>query len=84
LLLLTSKFGYILTGKYFDSTVKDDKIGHQVVSACLTTLERIHPCLSDLWDLDKIGICVYVKDDDKALEQSNNTMRYENGRYYIT
>jgi len=63
-----SNFGYILTWKYFDSTVKDDRIGHQVVSTCLNTLERIYPCLGDLWDLDKIGICVYVKDDDKALE----------------
>ena len=52
--LLASKFGYILTGKYVDSTVKDDRIGHQVVSACLTIPERIHPCLSELWDLDKI------------------------------
>ena len=61
-----SNFGYILTWKYFDSTVKDDRIGHQVVS----TLRRISPCLNDLWDLDKIGICdsPYVKDDDKALE----------------
>jgi len=48
--------------------------------------QRTGPCLSDLWELDKIGICdtPFVKDDYKALEQFNNTILYEKGRYHIT
>ena len=86
LLLLVSKLGYILTGKYFDSTAEGGRSSNQVVSACLTTSQTTGPCLSDLWELDKIGICdtPYVKDDDKALEQFNNIILYEKGRYHIT
>ena len=44
LLLLSSKFGYILTGKYYDS-----KAGAiEGVSTCLYTI--YNPCLSDMWN----------------------------------
>ena len=56
---------------------------HQTVSFCVTTS---YPNLCDLWDLDHIGIrdSPYVRDDDKALEQFNNTIQYKEGCYHVT
>ena len=71
LLLLSSKFGYILTGKY-----NDPKAGAgEGVSTCVSTI--YNPCLSDMWNLDSIGIheSPNVKEDDRALEESNRTRR---------
>ena len=44
------------------------------------------PCLSDLWNLETIGICdpIHVRDDDKALNKFNSTICYQEGRYFIT
>ena len=86
LFLLSSKLGYILTGKYLDPMIDHDRHRtdcHQTVSFCVTTS---YPNLCDLWDLDHIGIrdSPYVRDDDKALEQFNNTIQYKEGRYHVT
>jgi len=80
LLLLSSKFGYILTGKYHDP----DAGTGGMVSSCLVATQD--PCLSDLWSLDCIGIRdpPNVKEDDKALEEFNRTVCYEGQRYYVT
>ena len=49
-------------------------------------LQNDSPCLSDLWNLDTIGICdpVHIKDDDRALDKLNNTICYQEGQYFIT
>ena len=41
------------------------------------------PCLSDLWNLETIGIHdpIHVGDDDKALHKFNSTIHYQEGRY---
>ena len=78
LLLLSSKFGYILTGKYYDSKAA-------AVEGESTSLTTIHnPCLSDMWNLDSIGIheSPNVK-DDRALEEFNRTVCYKEQRYYV-
>ena len=38
------------------------------------------------WNLEAIGICdpIHVKDDDRALDKFNNTICYQEGRYFIT
>ena len=82
LLLLSSKLGYILTGRYLDPTKRDvDKI-----SSCLVMSQNDNPCLSDLWDLETIGISdpIHVRDDDRALSKFNSTICYQEGRYFIT
>ena len=42
--------------------------------------------VEDLWNLETIGIeePVDITDDDRALEQFNKSVCFENGRYYIT
>ena len=85
LLLLSSKLGYIVTGKYPDPTTECDGHSNQTVSFCVT-IQKGYPNLCDLWDLDQIGIkeSPYVMDNDKALEQFNNAIQYKEGRYYIS
>ena len=45
-----------------------------------------NPNVEDLWNLETIGIMepVNITDDDRALEQFNKSVYFENGRYYIT
>ena len=83
LLLLSSKLGYILTGKYPDLIEKDTDNEN---SCCLVVSQNNGPCLSDLWDLETIGIqdSIHVKDDDIALDKFNSTICYQEGRYFIT
>ena len=71
LLLLSSKLGYILAGKYCDPS---DNKGQ--ITACVVTS---HDPSQDLWNLEKIGITdsPYVKEDDKALEHFNNAIIYQ-------
>jgi len=82
LLLLSSRLGYIITGRFYDHTGCDK----QIISSCAITSVADNHCLSDLWNLDRIGISesFEVKDDDKALEQFNNTVCYKEGRYFVT
>ena len=77
--------GYIVTGKYLDPTIDGDRHSNQTISFCVT-IQKGFPSLCDLWDLDQIGIkdSPYVRDDDKALQQFNNTIQYKEGRYYVT
>ena len=44
-----------------------------------------NPNIEDFWRLETIGISdlSVLTDDDKALEQFNNSIIFENGRYYI-
>ena len=48
--------------------------------------QNASPCLSDFWSLDTIGICdpIHVKDNDRTLDKFNNTICYQEGRYFIT
>ena len=45
-----------------------------------------NPNIEDLWNLETIGIVkpVDITDDDRALEQFNKSVCFENKRYYIT
>ena len=83
LLSSSSKLGYILTGKYCDPIDIKDCEGQ--ITACVVTSHASDPC-SDLWSLEKIGITgsPYVKEDDEALEHCNNTVSYQDGRYFAS
>ena len=83
LLLLLSKLGYILTGKYCGPVDTKDCEGQ--ITACVVTSHASDPCL-DLWSLEKIGITdsPYVKEDDEALEHFNSRVCYRDGRYFVT
>ena len=84
LLLISSKLGYVLTGKYPDPSEEGSK-GNDVTS-CLVMAKDETLCLNRFWDLDTIGIRdpVYVGEDDKALENFNSTVSHSNGRYFVT
>ena len=74
---MSSKLGYILTGKYCDPIDTKDCEGQ--ITACVVTS---HACDR----LEKIGITdsPYVKEDDEALEHINSTVSYRDGRYFVT
>ena len=84
LLLLSSKLGYILTGRYLDPTKGD--IDDNTISSCLVMSQNDYPCLSDLWNLETIGIGdpIHVRDDDEALNKFNSTIRCQEARYFVT
>ena len=44
-----------------------------------------NPSVEDFWRLETIGIIDLpdLTDDDTALEQFNNSICFENGRYYV-
>ena len=100
LYLVSSKIGYILTGRYSHP----GHMGcHQNVSTCFVMTQVNHtvsevslfsssdssitksPSIEDLWRLETIGITDLpdLTDDDVALEQFNNSICFENGRYYV-
>ena len=84
LLLLSSKLGYVLTGRYSDPA--EGEINN--ISSCMVTImsQNDSPCLNDFWNLETIGICdpIHVKDDNRALDKFNITIRYQEGQYFIT
>ncbi|XP_065891574.1 uncharacterized protein [Dysidea avara] len=94
LFLISSKIGYILTGKYSIRSCQ------QHVSSCLvmTEVNKMLPemsmvscsddsvtCIEDFWRLETIGISdpLDITDDDKALERFNSSICFEDGRYQI-
>ena len=73
-----------MTGRYSDPT---EEVNNDV-SSCMVTIipQSDSPCLSDFWSLETIGISdpIHIKDDDRTLEKFNNTISYQEGRYFIT
>jgi len=96
LFLLSSKLGYLLTGKFVDP-ISDVKHVNQHLVAYDTSLLELNlfsaadsvvvrsPDLTDMWRLDIIGISdpVQVDDNDKALQQFNEGIYYDGKRYQI-
>jgi len=82
LLLLSSRLGYIITGWYHDHV----GFNKEIVSACAIASVTDDHYLSDLWNLDQIGIndSLDIQDDDKALEQFNSIVCYREGCYFVT
>ena len=100
LYLISSKIGYILTGKYSDP---DHMSCKSHISTCFVMTQVNHtlsevslfsssddtitksPNIEDFWRLETIGIgdSLDQLDDDRALEQFNSSVCFENSRYYI-
>ena len=97
LYLISSKIGYILTGKYSDPDHMSCKshistcfvmtqVNHTLseVSLFLSSDDTItkSPNIEDFWRLETIGIgdSLDQTDDDRALEQFNSSVCFENGR----
>ena len=80
---MSSKLGYILTGKYPDPTKKSGCDNE--ISSCLVMTQDSSQCLGDLCTLETIGIRdpIHVNDDDKALERFNSNISYQDGRYCV-
>ena len=80
---MSSKFGYILTGKYCDPT--DIKGCEGQITACVVTSHMYYDLCLNLWSLEKIGITdsLYEREDGEAFEHFNNTISYRDGRYFV-
>ncbi|XP_062602892.1 uncharacterized protein LOC134264633 [Saccostrea cucullata] len=99
LYLLSSKVGWILTGRtQANFEVSRDNL-HQMLIVNgnnLTTEYCLHssvdeclplkPSLDEYWNLETIGIKdqPHSSDDDKALKNFNDTIKLVNGRYQVT
>ena len=100
LFLLGSKLGWILTGRApVNSPTPDTAVPTILIltfsqmttadSDCFTAPDPslpLKPSLEELWDLESIGIkdSYMDSDDNKALEKFQETLQYENGRYWVT
>ena len=61
-------------------------IDDNTISSCLVMSQNDCPYLSDLWNLETIGIGdpIHVRDDDEALNKFNSTICCQEGRYFVT
>ena len=97
LYLVSSKIGYILTGKYTDPGHVEQNVSNCFVTSqvnCLVSLVNLFSSessatknyiIENFWRLETIGIndSPNVTDDDVALEQFNNSICFQKGRYYV-
>ena len=82
--LISSKFGYIVTGKFPDN---NQCLCHHVNTLVVTTkINQIIDNLEDLWSLQTVGTNdpVVAKTDEEALRKFNETITFEEGRYQVT
>ena len=97
LYLVSSKIGYILTGKYTDPGHVEQNVSTCFVTSqvnCLVTTVNLfssensitkNSSIEDFCRLETIGIndSPDLTDDDVALEQFNNSICFQKGRYYV-
>ncbi|MEW8547947.1 MAG: aspartyl protease family protein, partial [Candidatus Thiodiazotropha sp.] len=97
LYLLGSKLGWILTGRINEGTVDTcesslliltygNNVAKTVVFASVDKVLPTKPDLEDFWNVEGIGITdsPTSSDDERALQQFNDTLKYEDGRYQVT
>ncbi len=72
----------ILVNTQFDSSLPESSMYYTKADS---TMQSVHT-EKDFWDLELIGItdCPLMNDDDKAAIQFNETIKYEDMRYYVT
>jgi len=93
--VLSSKFGYIVTGKYnSDCSTEESSVYHALivstgvkpVSCCVTDTRGVNkPSLKNLWSLEAIGIKdpLTANSDDEVLHKFCDSVRFENERYHV-
>lgn len=98
LYLLGSKLGWILTGRFEGEPRKDPDVSFLILTQLSHTLPEVSnfnqpdsclpvkPNLETFWSLEAIGIhdSPQIKDDDLAIENFNETIEYDKGRYNVT
>ena len=97
LYLLSSKFGWILTGRTSEVTETMNENNFLILShgTNLTKNETLFgvdnvvqtkPDLEDFWNIETIGITdsSLRDEDDIVMEKFKNTLIYQDGRYYVT
>ena len=95
--LLGSKLGWIITGRINEgnpgtcgSSLLILTYGNTVSkTAVFASVDRVlptRPNLEDFWNVEGIGITdsPTSADDDRTLQQFNDTLKYEDGRYQVT
>ncbi|KAF0154889.1 MAG: Pao retrotransposon peptidase domain-containing protein [Ignavibacteria bacterium] len=84
LFLIESKLGWILTGRLSD--IPSSIAQMQEENYTLLSFEQEDLLAQNFWSLESIGIkdSPYENDDDKALRNFNDTIKFENSRYYVT
>ena len=81
--LKSSKFAYIVTGKFPDN---NQCLCHHVNTLVVATeINQIADNLEDLWSLETIDINdpVVVETDEEALRKFSETITFEEGRYQV-
>ena len=94
--LLGSKLGWILTGRTTETSC-DRNESHSLILTYGSNITKTEvfisvdtvipkPDLEDFWNVEGIGITdnPNCSDDEKALEQFNETLKFEDGRYQVT
>ena len=93
LLLLSSRLGFILTGKT-GMSVSDGStstevalllINNQLLQHSVLSMDSDSSMVEHLWRLDTIGLTdnPTLSDDDQALQRFNQTVRFQDGRYHV-
>ena len=97
LYLLGSKLGWILTGRTIERCSETSEssmliltygnsISRTAVYTSADSTLPTKPDLEDFWNVEGIGITdsLTCSDDEKALQQFNETLKFKDGRYYVT
>ena len=97
LYLLGSKLGWILTGRTTESCSETSESSMLILTygnnisrtAVYTSADATLPTkpdLEDFWNVEGIGITDSLtwSDDERALQQFNETLKFKDGRYYVT
>jgi len=97
LYLLSSKFGWILSGRTLDSETNKNNVNMFVMSHG-NTLSDCSTCtsldqslrspveLEDFWNIEAIGIkdSPFASSDEKAMHKFKETVQFHDGRYQVT
>ncbi|XP_052764085.1 uncharacterized protein LOC128206006 [Mya arenaria] len=97
LYLLSSKLGWILTGRLSEVESGTDTLSmfvlthgtditKQITFSSLDASIPTKPDLEDFWNIESIGIIDNVdkSDDDIAMRKFQDTVRFDDGRYQVT
>ncbi|XP_060557731.1 uncharacterized protein LOC132718121 [Ruditapes philippinarum] len=98
LYLLASKLGWLLTGRTDENSVETGSETNLLILTygdCQTTTKifqstdsslLLKPELVDLWNTEAIGVVENkeTSEDKEVMEGFKDTLKFENGRYYVT
>ena len=98
LYLLKSKLGWVLSGRTQEQPSRENERTMSMLTyssnrwmsdltsfSCVDNTVEFKPRLEEFWKLETIGIkdCPFESDDEKALMKFNETIKYEDKRYWL-